>query len=45
MIWYTGIRRNLLYGTKTKKKEKLDFVVDFTGAFGGGRSSGLFGVG
>ena len=44
-MWYTGIRSNVIYGTKTEKKQKMGVLGDNVGAFCGGWGDSIFGVG
>ena len=42
---YTGIRRNVIYGTKTEKKQKVDIVGNSGDTFGCCGGSDVLGVG
>ena len=42
---YTDIRRNVIYGTKTEKKQKMGVLGDNVSAFCGSWGGSVFGVG
>ena len=42
---YTDIRSNVIYGTKTEKKQKMGVLGDNVGSFCGGWGDSIFGVG
>ena len=44
-MWYTGIRSNVIYGTKTEKKQKMGVLGDNVSAFCGSWGGSVFGVG
>ena len=44
-VCYTSIRRNVIYGTKTQKKQKMDIMGGLGDIVGGGGGGGVFGVG
>ena len=45
VVCYSDIRRNVFYGTKTKKKQKVAIVGDFISVTNNGWSSDVFGMG